>query len=376
MQGRPDPPVGLVHDYLLVMRGAERTFAEIAECWPSAPIHTTLYDPESVRRFKPREVHTSVLQRTGIRQDGFRRLLPLFPAVVSRMDVPATELVLSSSSAFAHGVRVPEGVAHVCYCYTPFRYAWHERATALREVPRVARPALDLMLEGIRRWDLRAAGRVDHHIAISRISQRRIRDAYGRDSPIVHPPVEVDRFTPTSGGDHVLIVSELVAHKRIDVALEGIALARERALVVGDGPERARLEREFPSARFAGRVDDPTLAHMYASARAVVVPSFEEFGIVGVEAQAAGTPVVAPIHGGAAETVLPGETGVLLEWVRPKTIAEALRHEVIATPDVGALRAQAERFSAAAFRRRLVGTVEALTGVTGQAVLPDEPPGA
>lgn len=371
MPGSSDPPpVALVHDYLLVMRGAERTFAEIADCWPTAPIHTTLYDVDAVQRFAPRDVRTSVLQRTGVRQGGFRRMLPLFPLAVSRMQVEATELVVSSSSAFAHGVRVPEGTQHVCYCYTPFRYAWHERATALREVPRVARPALDAVLEGIRRWDVRAAARVDHHIAISRISQRRIRDAYGREAPIVHPPVELDRFVPTAGGEHVLIVCELVAHKRVDVALEGIAQAGEQAVVVGDGPERARLERDHPRARFVGRVSDPELARLYAQARAVVVPSFEEFGIVAVEAQASGTPVVAPIHGGAAETVVQGETGVLLEWVRPGTIAAALDHEVFRRPDLEGLRRQADRFAVPAFRRRLVDTIEQLTGRPSRATVP------
>ncbi len=370
MSGPPDPPpVGLVHDYLLVMRGAERTFAEIADCWPTAPIHTTLYDVDAVRRFASRDVRTSVLQRTGVRQAGFRRMLPLFPLAVSRMKVEAQELVVSSSSAFAHGVQVADGAQHVCYCYTPFRYAWHERATALQEVPPIARPALDLVLERIRRWDIRAAARVDHHIAISRISQRRIRDAYGREAPIVHPPVDLDRFVPTAGGDHVLIVCELVAHKRVDVALQGIAEAGARAVVVGDGPERARLERDFPAVRFAGRVSDPELATLYAGACAVVVPSFEEFGIVAVEAQASGTPVVAPMHGGAAETVVPGETGVLLEWVRPATIAKALEHEVFREPDLAGLRRQAERFAVPAFRQRLVDTIEQLTGLPSRAEL-------
>lgn len=364
------PPVSLVHDYLLVMRGAERTFAEIADCWPSAPIHTTLFDVSAVERFAGRDVRTSFLQATGARQQTFRRLLPLFPLAVSRMTADASRLVVSSSSAFAHGIRVPEGVEHVCYCYTPFRYAWHERATALREVPRAARPALGVVLEGIRRWDVRAAARVDHYIAISRISQRRILDAYGRHAPIVHPPVELERFVPVAGGEHALIVCELVAHKRVDIALEGIALAGLPAVVVGDGPERARLQRDFPDVRFAGRVSDPDLAQLYAGARAVVVPSFEEFGIVAVEAQASGTPVVAPFHGGAAETVVPGTTGVLLESVRPAAIAEALGHELFERPQVDRLREQAERFAAPAFRRKLVDTIQELTGVSATEATP------
>lgn len=358
----PSPSVALVHDYLLVMRGAERAFAAIADCWPLAPIHTTLFDPAAVPRFASRDVHVSPLQRLGVRQAGFRRLLPLFPWAVGRLDLSGHGLVVSSSSAFAHGVRVDEGAQHVCYCYTPFRYAWHERETALREVAWPLRPALRGTLAAIRRWDVRAASRVDHYIAISQISRERIRAAYGRDAPIVHPPVETERFVPAAGGEHVLLVCELVPHKRVDVALDGIERAGHAAVVVGSGPERARLERAFPTARFEGRVGDDELARFYQGAIAVVVPSFEEFGIVAVEAQAAGTPVVAPRRGGAAETVLDGETGLLLDDVDAPAIARALAHELFTQPDLPALRRQAERFSTAAFQRALLDTVAGLTG--------------
>lgn len=350
-----------MHDYLLVMRGAERTFAAMADCWPQAPIHTALYDPEAVPRFAGREVVVSPLQRLGVRQSGFRKLLPLFPWAVGQLDLSGHELVVSSSSAFAHGVRVDEGARHVCYCHSPFRYVWHERPRALQEVPAPARPALGAVLSAVRRWDVRASRHVDHYIANARITQERIRDAYGRDAPIVYPPVEIERFVPTPGGEYALIVCELVPHKRVDVALDGITRAGLPAVVVGAGPERERLERAFPAARFAGRVDDAELARLYESARAVVVPSYEEFGIVAVEAQAAGTPVVAPRRGGAAETVLDGATGVLLEDVAAPEIARALAHEVFAQPDVDALRAQAERFSVAAFQRTLLETVAQLT---------------
>lgn len=352
------------------MRGAERTFAEISECWPEAPVYTSLYDEDAMPRFAGRQVHTSKLQRFGARQDNFRRLLPLYPAAMRSFDLSDFDLVVSSSSAFAHGVRVGKDATHVCYCYTPFRYAWHERQLALDEVGPALRFPVNATLGAIRRWDLAAARKVDHYIAISRISQRRIRDAYGVEAPVVHPPVEIERFTPTAGGEYALIVCELVAHKRVDVALEGIRSAGLPAVVVGSGPERERLSQEHPDVHFAGRVSDEQLARLYENARAVVVPSFEEFGIVAVEAQASGTPVVAPTHGGAAETVRDGVTGVLLEWVRPETIAQALQHEVFETPDVGELRRHAERFSSEAFRTRLVEAIEHLTGMTVAADMP------
>jgi glycosyltransferase involved in cell wall biosynthesis len=358
----PPRSVALVHDYLLVMRGGERTFAAMADCWPSAPIYTTLYDAGAVPRFAAREVHVSPLQRLGVGQAGFRKLLPLFPWAVGRLDLSGHDLVVSSSSAFAHGVRVDEGAQHVCYCHSPFRYVWHERARALQEVPAVARPLMGPVLDAVRRWDVRVSRNVDHYIANGRITQDRIRSAYGREAPIVYPPVETDRFTPTAGGEYALIVCELVPHKRVDVALDGISRAGIPAVVVGAGPEQEHLQAAFPAARFAGRVDDAELARLYQGARAVIVPSYEEFGIVAVEAQAAGTPVVAPRRGGAGETVLDERTGILLDDVDAPAIARALGHEVFAQPDLAGLRAQADRFSVPAFQRTLLETVAQLTG--------------
>src|SRR5688572_7574718 len=167
----PDERVALVHDYLLVMRGAERSFAEIASIWPTAPIMTLLYDEEGTHhRFSSREVTTSRLQTLRMAQQNFRRLLPLFPYAAERLPVQDADLVVSSSSAFAHGVRTREDAVHVCYCYTPFRYAWYERERALSEVPQVMRPALNAALERTRRWDLKASQGVTHYIAISELS--------------------------------------------------------------------------------------------------------------------------------------------------------------------------------------------------------------
>jgi hypothetical protein len=165
----------LVHDYLLVMRGAERTFAALAGCWPDAPIYTTLYAPEGCAgRFTGREVHTSYLQRSRFGQRGFRGLLPLYPSAVERLPVGSHDVIVSSSSAFAHGIRPASDAVHVCYCHSPFRYAWHERDTALAEVARPLRPIVGRTLEAIRKWDVAASKRVSHYIANSRCVQERI----------------------------------------------------------------------------------------------------------------------------------------------------------------------------------------------------------
>jgi glycosyltransferase involved in cell wall biosynthesis len=355
--------IGLAHDYLLVMRGAERSFAALADEWPQAPIYTTLYDEAGTdRRFAGRDVRTSPLQRFGVRQRNFRALLPLFPWAVRRLDARRHDVILSSSSAWAQGIRQSPDAVHVCYCYTPFRYAWHERATALREVPPLTRPALDGLLAGLKAWDIRSHRQVTHHVAISELTRRRIHEAYGVDSTIVYPPVEVERFTPAKPEDFVLIVGELVSHKRVHVALEAAERAGLPAKVVGDGPEAERWRARFASAEFVGRLDDEALAALYPRALALVMPNVEEFGITAVEAQAAGRPVVANAAGGALETVLDGKTGVLVPDAQVDSLAEALRETDFTRFSPEACRRNAERFSAAEFRRRMREVVERVAG--------------
>jgi len=351
--------VTLVHDYLLVMRGAERTFAAIADLYEQAPIFTLLYDETGTSgRFAGRHITTSPLQRLEVGQSSFRRLLPLYRRAVQRLRLPACEVVLSSSSAFAHGVRVPTGAVHVCYCYTPFRYAWYEQERALQETTPLLRPLLRRELAQIRAWDLDASTRVDDYIAISQLSRERIRRYYGRESTVIHPPVETHRFAPGQPGDTLLIVSEIVRHKRLHVALEAARRARAPIRVVGSGPDHAALSAAYPEVEFLGRASDEDLAGLYARARAVIVPSMEEFGITAVEAQAAGRPVIAAAAGGALETVIDGETGLLATLDDVDAFTRAI--ETIDALDFDPARAvaNAERFSVATFQRRLAAHVE------------------
>jgi glycosyltransferase involved in cell wall biosynthesis len=350
--------ITLVHDYLLVMRGAERTFAAIATLYPESPIFTLLYDAQGTNeRFAGRAIQTSSLAHLGVSQATFRRLLPLYPCAIERMQLPPSDVVLSSSSAFAHGVHAPAGAAHICYCYTPFRYAWYEQARALAEAPRLLRLPLRAALHHIRKWDLAASRRVDSSVAISELSRERIKRYYARDAVIVHPPVETNRFAPGSPGDSLLVVSELVNHKRVHVALEAARRARAPIRVVGSGPALAGLSEEYPEAEFIGRASDDDLVELYASARAVVVPSMEEFGITAVEAQAAGRPVIAAAAGGALETVIDGQTGRLARLGDIESFAEAIRSIDQLGFDPRQAVANAERFSVDAFQRRLSAAV-------------------
>jgi glycosyltransferase involved in cell wall biosynthesis len=354
-------PLALVHDYLLTMRGAERTFAEMAACWPQAPIYTLLYDAPAVAGgFGGHEVHTSYLQRFGARQSSFRKLLPLLPKAAERLPVTGYETVVSSSSAFALGVRPGPDALHVCYCHSPFRYAWFERERALAECPRPARPLLRLTLARIRSWDRRAAGRVTRFVANSAITRERIERIYGADSEIVHPPVAVERFVPAEPHDYVLFVGQIVPHKRVEVAIEAALAAGRPIKIVGEGPDLARLQALFEGkpVEFLGSVDDSRLADLYARCLVLVVPNVEEFGIAAVEAQAAGRPVLAVNRGGVRETVVDGETGVLVDGEDATTLAEPLRDVDFAGFDSAAIVAHARRFGAETFRNRFSALVE------------------
>jgi glycosyltransferase involved in cell wall biosynthesis len=266
-------------------------------------------------------------------------------------------LVLSSSSAFAHGVRVPEGAIHLCYCYTPFRYAWYEQDRALAETPLLLRRALRSQLRRIRRWDLAASRKVDAYFAISRLSQERIKRYYGRDSTIIHPPVETSRFAPGEPGEALLIVSELVRHKRLHVALEAARRARAPIRVVGSGPQHAALSAAYPEAEFLGRARDVELAELYAGARAVIVASMEEFGITAVEAQASGRPVIAAAAGGALETVIDGETGILAQLDDVDSFQRAIEGIDAMSFEPARAVENAARFSVEAFQRRFLQEV-------------------
>ena len=353
--------IALVHDYLLVLRGAERTFAAMTDVWPQAPIFTLLYDEQATQgRFAGRSVTTSALQRLGADQESFRAMLPLFPLAVRRLDLSGFDTVVSSSSAFAHGVRPPAGAKHLCYCHSPFRYAWHEQARALSEVPAPLRPALRLVLRRHRAFDRRALSTVDRLLANGEIAREHIRRFWGRDATVLHPPVEVERFSLGEPRDHVLFVAELVRHKRPEVAIQAAVAAGRRIKVVGTGPELGRLrERYGGHAEFLGRVDDVRLARLYAEAAALVVPNVEEFGIAAVEAQAAGRPVVAIDAGGARETVVPERTGVLVPDGDPGALARALLSDLTRF-DPRAIQAHAQRFRPKAFRERLREIVEAM----------------
>jgi glycosyltransferase involved in cell wall biosynthesis len=361
--------VGLVHDYLLLMRGAERTFAQMASCWPEAPIYTLLYDERGTRNaFAGRVQGTSYLQRLPVSQRNFRMLLPAFPSAAERLALGEHQVIVSSSSAFAHGVRPPAAAIHINYCHSPFRYIWHERGRALHEFPRPLRPLGVRLLERMRAWDVRAARRVNHFIANSQVTRDRIANVWGREAVVVHPPVNTERFSIGVPEDFFLVVGELVPHKRVEVALEAARRAGQPVRVVGDGPSLESLRFRFGDrAEFLGRVDDVCLSELMSRARALVVPNVEEFGIAAVEAQAAGRPVIAPDFGGTRETVIDGVTGVLYPAGDLKSLSEAMRYVDFERFDQQVIRHHALGFSPEVFKRRLIAEIERMRGRSAEA---------
>ena len=361
--------VALVHDFLVSLRGADRVFMAMCDVWPEADLFTPIYDEEGTEgRFAHRNVHTSFLQRVRPNARTFRALLPLYPAAIESFDLSGYDLVVSSSSAWAHAVLCEDRAVHVCYCHNPFRYAWNERHRALAERDPVSRAALRGFFRRWREWDWIAAQRVDRYLTNSETTRTRIQTYFGRDSEVVHPPVETDRFSPGPVGDHYMVLSELVSHKRIDVAVEAFNRTGLPLVVIGDGPEGGRLRRlAGPSVTFTGRIPDPQVAEVLAGARAIVVTAVEEFGIAAVEALAAGRPVIAFGDGGVRESVQPGVTGVFYERNDPAALAETVLGFDALGVDSAACRAAAERFSVPRFQ-------SGLAAIVADAVSDERPP--
>lgn len=342
--------IALVHDWLAGMRGGEKALEVLCERYPDAELFTLLHIPGSVSpAIERRPIHTSFIQRLPAVRRHYRRYLPLFPRAIERFTFDRFDLVLSVSHCCAKSVITPPGVRHVCYCLTPMRYAWDqfdayfgpERMGWIGS--RVMRPIMDRMA----RWDRDTANRPDRYVAISHYVAGRIDRYYNRRASVVYPPVDTQFFRPDGGSPEgfALIVSALVPYKRIEVAIDACAKAGVPLVIIGDGPDRGALERFAGNrARFLGRLPDEQVRAHYSRASLVLLPGEEDFGIVPLEAQACGRPVVALARGGALETVVPGETGTLVGALSVDAFADAIADTASRRFDSGAIRAHAERF--------------------------------
>ena len=328
-------------------------FYELARLYPDADLYTLVFEPSLVGEMGPyfaeRGIKTSFVQRIPFARRHFQSFAPLYPFAARSLDLRAYDLVVSSSSAWVHAARVREDAVHVCYCHAPFRYAWSHFPEGEGHYLhlKLARP----YLRWIRRQDYAAAQRVDRYIANSENTRRRIREYYGKDSLVVHPPVDVENYSISGEvDDYYLVVASLVRYKRTELAIEAANRLGVRLVVVGSGPEDRRLRAlAGQTVEFRGFVADHELRRLYSRCRALIFPQEEDFGLVPLEAMASGRPVIAYAAGGALETMEEGKTGLLFREQSVHALARAITDFGGSRFGPTEIRAHAARFGLAPF---------------------------
>ncbi|HZH75498.1 MAG TPA: glycosyltransferase [Archangium sp.] len=365
--------VALVHDWLVTQRGGEHVLEALCELFPQADIHTLVHRPGTVHpRIEARPIHTSVLQRVPRIHKLYRHFLPVLPQVIESMRLEGYDLVISSSHCVAKGIRKPAGAKHLAYVHAPMRYMWDlfddyfgpgRASLPVRAAAHAVRPYLQ-------KWDRESTAGVDRILVNSQHIAGKVKRFWGRDASVVYPPIALDRFCqhPLEGlgqGGYYLWLGAFAPYKRLDIALEAFRQLDAPLWVVGTGQEAARLTSgALPShIRFLGPVPNEALAGLYRDARALIFTPEEDFGIVPLEAQASGRPVIAYGRGGALETVSP-HTGLFFDEQTPAALVEAVRRFEAWEPQFrpADARAQAERFSRATFLRSVKAEVDALLG--------------
>jgi len=354
--------VALVHDWLNQIGGAESVLEVLVRLFSSAPVYTTIYGPELMPdRYRAWDIRTTFLDKAPGVHRHHQYYLPLYPLAVHSMSLQGYDVVISNKSGFCHGVRTTNRQLHIDYCLTPTRYVWDFATYAEREQMGLgARLALRPLVSWLRRWDRRAADRVDHFVAISTEIQQRIKRYYGRDSVIIYPPVDTGLYRPSSDAPErfFLVASRLIPYKRIDLAVRACSALGVPLVVVGEGRDRAALEAVAgPTVEFRGRVSAKELSWLMSHCRAFFFPGREDFGIAPVEAQAAGRPVIAFAAGGALDTVVSNKTGIFFSEQTVDSLVEAILSLDRHTFDPAIVRENAERFGVERFEREFVGYV-------------------
>lgn len=358
--------VAIVHDYLTQAGGAERVAATLHRLFPESLLYTSVYDPKStLAYFDNVTVATSFLQRWPLSSQRMHKFaLPLYPTAFEHFDLSAYDLVVSSSSSFAKGVITPPHTCHVCYCHTPARFAWrqHEYLSQSRR-GRVMSLLLRNMLGRLRSWDIESAQRPDYYVANSYNVAQRIRKYYRRDvAAVIPPPIDTALYAPVAPsevGNHFLIVSRLVGYKRIDLAVHACNQLQIPLRIVGTGPDLAGLKRiAGPTIQFLGRLSDGEVAREFSRCKALIFPGEEDFGMTPLECMASGRPVVAFAAGGALETVVDGETGILFQAQTPECLAAALQSVSAREWAPDALQEYAAQFGVDVFESRIMRFLE------------------
>ena len=350
--------IALVHDYFVQMGGAEKVVEAIHDSFPSSPVYTTVALPRMLPdRLRAADIRTSALQRLPAMDRRFRHYFMLYPFAVENFDLSQYDLIFSSSSGYAKGVRRNRNTIHVCYCHTPMRWVWrYEDYVARERFGRGIKSLLPLCLWGLKKWDLRASQQPNYYIANSRLVAERIRKTYGREAFVIPPPIEVNRFHMSNDiQDYYLILSRLMPYKRIDLAIEACKRMNRRLVIIGDGPDRARLEKLADDRiEFLGRQPDQIVNYYLARCRALLFPGEEDFGMAPLEANAAGRPVIAYRGGGAVETVEDGKTGLFFDQPNSRSLSTAIEQFEAHVWSQLLLRRHAEKFDRNVFAFRVL----------------------
>jgi glycosyltransferase involved in cell wall biosynthesis len=354
----------LVHDYLNQAGGAERVVECFHELFPQAPVFTSIYDREGMPEvFRSMDVRVSFMQRLPFIMEHFKKYLPLYPFAFESFNLTGYDLILSSSSAWGKGIRKPKGATHICYCHSPMRFAWmYEDYMEKEEYGKLIRLVLPAVMGWLKRWDLRTAKSVDHFIANSRTTQKRIKLFYGLDSTVIHPPVDTSYFKPYNSEikDYFLVVSRLNPYKHVDLAVEAFNELGIPLYVIGTGPDEKRLRKiAKPNVRFLGRLSDDEIVKYYSQCRAYVLPGEEDFGLTPVEAQACGRPVIAFGSGGALESVVSGQTGLFFDKQETGSLMGAVKKFGTMDFDTAAIRNNALRFDKGSFKKKIKEFIDA-----------------
>lgn len=358
--------VALVHDMLVKLGGAERVLKALADMFPNAPIYTLLYDESQVGRVFPKSrVRTSPLQKyPGFIRNRRRYLLPKMPKAVESFDLSDYDLVISSNTAFAHGIITNSDTKHLCYCHSPMRYAWDWTHQYMKEqrAGLLKRVAIRHILKNIRTWDYYAADRADHYIANSENVRRRIQKYYRQDASVLYPPVDVERFKVTPEHQkYFLIVSTISPYKNIELAVNLFNKVRKKLVIIGEGSDRKRLMQiAGPHIDFLGFKPDEVVREYLQNCRALVFPGEEDFGITPVEAMACGKPVLAYKKGGVMESVIPGKTGEFFKESTIESMENGLARLLVneAKYDPQQIRQQAEEFAQSNFEKGMEQIIE------------------
>lgn len=355
------PRVAVVHDWLTIPGGSEQVVLELLEMFPAAELFTSVYDPSPwPAQITERKVHSSFLNRIPGATRHYPKLLPLMNRAFRSFDLSGFDLVLSSSHACAKNVRTPPEALHVCYCHTPMRYAWEEGFLDGEEVSRATRLVLPALLGQLRRQDLAGSRGPDVFVANSRHVAERIQRYYGRAAEVVHPPVDVDHFLGLdhAAQDFYLVFGRVVPYKRVDLAVGACTRLPRPLKVAGDGRALAGVSAAAGAGvEFLGKVSEIERDRLLSSARALLFPGEEDFGIVPVEAQAAGLPVIGYGVGGVAESVLDGRTGVLFAEQTEAALADAIQRFEATSLKGDELRANARRFGRARFHMEMAEVI-------------------